>query len=71
MQDGVYALHCLYFKDRFIIFADIEKIRVVNSWRTQRTLNPFFLLFQLLGFTLLLLKFILYALLESYCTDDQ
>ncbi len=45
--------------------------KVVNSRRTQRTLKPFRLLLLLLGFTLLLLKFMLYALVELFCVDDQ
>ncbi len=37
---------------------NIKKIRVVNSWRTQRTLSPFRLSLLLFTFKSLLLKFI-------------
>ncbi len=50
--------------------ATLIVFKVVNSRRTQRTLNPFRLSL-LFVFTLPLLKFMSYALVELFCVDDQ
>ena len=50
--------------------ATLIVFKVVNSWRTQRTLKPLRLLLFVTD-TLPLLKFRWYALEESFCVDDQ